>query len=159
MKKGVREELKRIAGDGVRFDEPMANHTSLGVGGPALAVVYPDSPERLGATLAFLKREGIPCLPVGNGTNLIVRDGGYRGVIFCLKRLADIRIVSGPGNVTLLQAEAGASRAAAGAIQTGQEIEEGRFPRSAFTDERHNFAPGDLHAGPPEGGVVIVDLP
>ena len=111
MKEGFREELKRIAGDGVRFDEPMANHTSLGVGGPALAVVYPDSPERLGATLAFLKRAGIPCLPVGNGTNLIVRDGGYRGVIFCLKRLADIRIVSGPGNVTLIQAESGASLA------------------------------------------------
>jgi len=111
MKESLRRELERLAGGNVRYDEPLADHTSMGVGGAALAVVYPDTRERLGATLTFLKSEGMACLPVGNGTNLIVRDGGYRGVIVCLKRLADIRIVAAAGEAALLQAEAGASLA------------------------------------------------
>lgn len=111
MKELFSQKLERLAGGHVLCNEPLANHTSMGVGGPALAVVYPDSRERLGMTLAFLKSEGIACLPVGNWTNLIVRDGGYRGVIVCLKRLAAIRIDPGPGGVALLQAEAGASLA------------------------------------------------
>ncbi|MDI9569631.1 MAG: UDP-N-acetylmuramate dehydrogenase [Pseudomonadota bacterium] len=111
MRESFREELKRLAGDGVRFEEPLANHTSLGVGGPALAMVYPESPEQLGAILAFLNGADIPCLPVGNGTNLLVRDGGYRGVVICMKRMAGIRIYPVRGNEALLRAEAGASLA------------------------------------------------
>ncbi len=112
MKKSFRKTLERIAGCQVLFDEPLAGHTSLGVGGPAMAVVYPDRRECLEATLAFLDSEGIPCLPIGNGTNLIVRDGGYRGVVICLQRLAGVGIMPDlTGGAALLTAEAGASLA------------------------------------------------
>ncbi len=61
--------------------EPMAPHTSFRVGGPADIFAEPENTEQLSAVLAIVKREGIPFVTIGNGTNLLVRDEGYRGAV------------------------------------------------------------------------------
>jgi len=106
----VTGRLGAIAVRNVLFDEPMSAHTSMGVGGRADALAFPDTDEELCHLISFLRREGIPFLPVGNGTNLIVRDGGYRGVLVSLERLRKLEIarVEGSGDA-LVHAQAGVS--------------------------------------------------
>jgi len=87
-----RDRIGGIAVGRVLFDEPMSAHTSMGVGGRADALIFPDTVDRLGDLVSFLLREGIPFLPVGNGTNLIVKDGGYRGVLISLEALQGLEI-------------------------------------------------------------------
>ncbi len=72
-------------GSVARTDEPMAKRTTLRVGGPADFYVEPDSEDSLAATLAFCAEEAIPFRVVGRGSNLLVRDGGFRGMVICLK--------------------------------------------------------------------------
>jgi UDP-N-acetylmuramate dehydrogenase len=78
--------LAREFGGDVRFDEPMAEHTSFRVGGPADAYIAPDTEEKLLNLIeqAVLKR--IPYMVVGNGTNLLVKDRGIRGLVIILKK-------------------------------------------------------------------------
>lgn len=88
----LRDRIGAIAAGRVLFDEPMSAHTSMGVGGRADVLVFPDTVEGLGDLVSFLLREGVPFLPVGNGTNLIVKDGGYRGVLISLEALQGVEI-------------------------------------------------------------------
>jgi UDP-N-acetylmuramate dehydrogenase len=81
----------------------------MGVGGPADAVVFPGSVEELSGMAAFLQEDGIPYIAVGNWTNLIVTDAGYRGVVICLKNLRNHRLEPGDGAAMSLYAEAGVS--------------------------------------------------
>jgi UDP-N-acetylenolpyruvoylglucosamine reductase len=68
----------------VRPQEPMAPHTTLRVGGPADLFVEPAHEADLAAMLAFCRETGIPYFILGRGSNLIVRDGGIRGVVIHL---------------------------------------------------------------------------
>ncbi|MDQ5986283.1 MAG: UDP-N-acetylenolpyruvoylglucosamine reductase [Syntrophus sp. SKADARSKE-3] len=95
MNDEIRQEIGRLISGNIEVDEPMGNHASMGVGGPADVVAYPGTPEEMGNLLAFLSENRIPFFPVGNWTNLIVRDGGYRGVVVSLKKL---RMVCLEGN-------------------------------------------------------------
>jgi UDP-N-acetylmuramate dehydrogenase len=95
----------------VLFDEPAAAHTSLGVGGVIDALAFPESAEALERLVAFLTSQGIPFLPVGNWTNLIVRGGGYRGVLISLTGLHGLTPSEGQDGSVLLEAEAGVSLA------------------------------------------------
>jgi len=106
-----RRQLKELASGKVLFDECMDRHTSIGVGGRADALVFPESVAELGRIVAFLRAEGISVFFVGNGTNLIVRDDGFRGVIVSTKGLRAVRVEGrGEGRAAIL-AEAGASLA------------------------------------------------
>ena len=67
-------------GNRVRFDEPMSRHTSLGVGGPAEALVCPQSREDVLAVMTGAWKRKIPYLVVGGGTNLLVTDQGVAGI-------------------------------------------------------------------------------
>ncbi len=87
-----KDRMGAIAVGRALFDEPMSAHTSMGVGGRADALIFPDTVEVLGVLVSFLLREGVPFLPVGNGTNLIVKDGGYRGVLISLEALQGVEI-------------------------------------------------------------------
>ncbi len=62
----------------------MARHTTLRVGGPADVYVEPASEADLAGVLKFCGAHGVPFLVMGRGSNLLVRDGGFRGVILCL---------------------------------------------------------------------------
>jgi UDP-N-acetylmuramate dehydrogenase len=101
--------LQEMASAAVLLNEPLDRHTSIGVGGPADAVVFPGSVEELTGMVAFLQDSGIPYIAVGNWTNLIVRDAGYRGVVICLKNLRDHRLEIGDDGGVILYAEAGVS--------------------------------------------------
>ena len=70
-------------------DEPMAAHTTFRIGGPADYFVVPESGEALGRGITLCRSQGIPYFITGNGSNLLVGDGGYRGVIFNICRTMD----------------------------------------------------------------------
>src|SRR5271169_3744323 len=62
-------------------DEPMAKHTTLRVGGLADVFVEPVSEQDLAAVLAGCQERGLRFLVLGRGSNLLVKDGGFRGVV------------------------------------------------------------------------------
>jgi UDP-N-acetylmuramate dehydrogenase len=79
----------------VRFDEPMAKHTTLRVGGPADAWVRVRTLNALESIVRRCRKTGTACLLVGDGTNLLVLDGGISGLVLTLAgALREIRKVS-----------------------------------------------------------------
>ena len=100
--------LAAVAGsDGgeLRFGEPMARHTTLRIGGPADAWYAPTSIPALARVLAYCASERIPVTAVGGGSNLLVRDGGIRGLVVATKLLRRLERL-GPTTVIV---EAGVS--------------------------------------------------
>jgi UDP-N-acetylmuramate--L-alanine ligase/UDP-N-acetylenolpyruvoylglucosamine reductase len=79
----IAEKLKKIVGeDGdVRVYEPLSKHTTLRVGGPAQFWVEPRNEAALSELVRFCRRENLPLFVIGRGSNLLVRDGGIRGVV------------------------------------------------------------------------------
>jgi len=69
----------------VRVNEPLAKRTTLRVGGPAEIYVEPASELDLAAVLKFCAAHEVNFFVLGRGSNLLVRDGGIRGVVICLK--------------------------------------------------------------------------
>jgi UDP-N-acetylmuramate dehydrogenase len=70
-----------VGSDNIKIDEPMKRHTSFKVGGSADILVTPVSIFQLSEILKLCKRENVPILVMGNGTNLIVSDKGIRGAV------------------------------------------------------------------------------
>lgn len=66
------------------IDEPMCNHTSFKIGGPADIFISPRTEEELLSSIAFLKENEIPYEVIGNGSNLLVSDAGIRGCVISL---------------------------------------------------------------------------
>src|SRR5512133_581166 len=97
---------KRLSGT-ILFDEKADRHTSLGVGGTIDALAFPENVADLTEAVAFLQARRIPFLPVGNWTNLIVRDGGYRGALLSLAELHGLNRSDDGGGSIRLEAEAG----------------------------------------------------
>jgi len=80
----------------VKLNEPMARRTTLRVGGPADMYVEPGSEQDLVTVVQFCATERLPVFVLGRGSNLLVRDGGIRGVVICLAHPSFRRIdVSG----------------------------------------------------------------
>jgi UDP-N-acetylmuramate--alanine ligase len=79
----IAEKLKEIVGEegDVRLAEPLAKHTTLRVGGPAQFWVEPRTEEAFAKLIRFCRRENLPLFVIGRGSNLLVRDGGIRGVV------------------------------------------------------------------------------
>jgi len=77
--------LKDRFGPQVRFNEPMSQHTSLGVGGPADAYLAPRQASDLAALCQWCQQNDLYRLTIGNGTNLLVLDGGIEGIVISLK--------------------------------------------------------------------------
>ena len=68
------------------FDEPMANHTTFGIGGPAGCLVYPDNREELSELLQYANKENIPAFFAGSGSNILVWDKGFDGFVISLRK-------------------------------------------------------------------------
>jgi UDP-N-acetylmuramate dehydrogenase len=78
----------------VRFDEPMARHTTLRIGGPVDAWVMPRSQAAVCRLRAVCKELGLASRGFGAGSNLLVRDGGVRGVALSLRYMARVERVA-----------------------------------------------------------------
>jgi UDP-N-acetylmuramate--alanine ligase len=79
----IAEKIKEIIGnDGdVRLYEPLSKHTTLRVGGPAQFWVEPRDEKSFAELIRFSRRDNLPLFVIGRGSNLLVRDGGIRGVV------------------------------------------------------------------------------
>jgi UDP-N-acetylmuramate dehydrogenase len=110
--------LAELAGTQVRFDEPMSRHTTLRIGGPADAWFTPTSIEALQRVVAACAARGIRMTPVGGGSNLLVRDGGIRGVALATRNLRGLERIGATG----VRVEAGVSTGKLLASATGWEL-------------------------------------
>jgi UDP-N-acetylmuramate dehydrogenase len=90
------EQLERLFRPAVRGrlfpGEPLAAHTSFRVGGPADLLFFPVDQEDLRAGLLLARATGLPVYVMGRGTNLLVRDGGLRGLVV---NLGDLNRIEG----------------------------------------------------------------
>ncbi|MEK6582412.1 MAG: UDP-N-acetylmuramate dehydrogenase [Nitrospirota bacterium] len=91
----------------VMFGEMMKRHTSLKIGGPADVFVFPQEVISLKNSIVALKKKNIPFMPVGGGTNLLVRDGGIEGVVVSLRDCRRIEIVDDAKDLVSLFVESG----------------------------------------------------
>lgn len=82
-----KKELNNILTSSPLQDEPMSRHTTLNVGGKAEVLAYPQSYRELGELLKLSARENVPVFVVGQGSNLLVRDGGIKGIVISLSHL------------------------------------------------------------------------
>jgi UDP-N-acetylmuramate dehydrogenase len=102
-----RDALCEIAGDRAAFDEPLAPYTSWKIGGPADAFVTVDTEAELAAVMRFCLRRKLPWWVIGSGSNVLVGDGGVRGIVLRLGRdFSAVRVSTEADDVVV---EAGAS--------------------------------------------------
>lgn len=120
-------KLQDIVGSGnVVSDEPMKKHTTFRIGGNADIFVRPESKEQIAEILRMCRSQDVPYFILGNGSNLLVGDRGFRGaVINIMDNMNDIKVDGG-----IIKAQAGAmlvkvSRAARANSLTGLEFASG----------------------------------
>ena len=88
--------------------EPMKNHTTFRIGGPADALALPKTPEEVAEVVRFCHEHAQPYYVLGNGSNLLVSDEGYRGIVLQLYRnFNDIQV-----NGEMITVQSGAMLAA-----------------------------------------------
>ncbi len=118
-------ELQELLPGRVRTGEPMKNHTSWRIGGPSEIFVEPAGREELQLVVSHAHRRQVPLMVIGNGSNLLVTEGGIRGIV--------VKIGSDLGRITTrdlrITAEAGAKLAAVAAVARDQGL--GGFEFSA----------------------------
>jgi UDP-N-acetylmuramate dehydrogenase len=102
---GARAALRELLGDEVRFDEPLRRHTTLKIGGPADALAEPSSLAAIRDLVRLCAARRIPVTPIGAGSNLLVKDGGVRGVVLGTRHLRGLERLGETG----LRVEAGVS--------------------------------------------------
>jgi UDP-N-acetylmuramate dehydrogenase len=96
INENVKEWLKTFLEDSVSFNELMSRHTSFRVGGPADAFAIPEDEDELIELIRGLRKRNLKFLVIGHGTNLLVKDAGFRGIIILLKKaLNQINLNSG----------------------------------------------------------------
>ena len=76
----------KFAGE-ARLSEPMPAHTSLGIGGPADVMAFPEDTGQLAMLIEAAHKEAVPVFILGKGTNLLVKDGGMEGLVINLAKL------------------------------------------------------------------------
>lgn len=103
----MNDYIKIFEGQGfmdVRFNEPLSAHTSFKIGGPADVLIRITSEDELRKALILSKGIGVPIFIMGNGSNLLVRDGGIRGVVLKINDGFDQIWIEG----AIVRAQAGA---------------------------------------------------
>lgn len=97
------QELKTVLNENqIRIEEPLAKHTTFKIGGPADFLVLPDHIEQIVNVVKLCIKEQIPYFVMGNGSNLLVSDSGFKGIIIKLDR--DFAKVNISGNKVTAQA-------------------------------------------------------
>lgn len=113
-------DLCSITGEkNVLRDELMSGHTTFRIGGPADYFVMPSSADEIRKITALCTEQEIPYYIIGNGSNLLVGDKGYRGVI--IQVFKNMRAIETDGELIRAQAGALLSKVAAAAYEAGLE--------------------------------------
>jgi len=86
-------EIASFKGE-IRRNEPMSRHTSYAIGGPADIFAVPVDQNDLVTLLREIGGKKLKCFVLGGGTNLLVRDGGFRGIVISLQRMQAMKIES-----------------------------------------------------------------
>ncbi len=139
MNEQIKQKFCREFGtEQVLFEEPMKKHTTFRIGGPAEIFVMPKTTEEVAKALEICRQEEIPYFVLGNGSNLLVSDQGYRGVIIQMDR-----------NMEEITVEGTEIRAAAGALLSSIAVAARRASLAGF--EFAGGIPGTL------GGAVVMN--
>lgn len=114
MNSEIRKMFCDLLGEDCVFtEEAMSQHTTFKIGGPADYFLMPDKGEDVGRVIKICKEKEIPYFILGNGSNLLVGDGGYRGAVIQIYR--NMSSVTVEGNEITAQAGALLSAVAAAA--------------------------------------------
>lgn len=139
MNQEIRQRFCEILGEEkVLTSEPMKRHTTFRIGGPADYFLIPETAEEIRKVLKFCREEKLPYFILGNGSNLLVSDKGYRGVIIQLYR-----------NMCSVTAEGTNIRAASGALLSSIAVAAKNASLTGF--EFAGGIPGTL------GGAVVMN--
>lgn len=113
------EIAKDIAGSGnVFINEKLEKHTTFRVGGPAACLVTPDSAESVYELVKICRKENIPYYVIGNGSNLLVSDEGFNGIIIKIgRKMSNISIKD-----KIITAEAGVLLSSIGAYAAKRSL-------------------------------------
>lgn len=134
----IKKQFYEILGeDRVLLDEPMSSHTTFRIGGPAKFFLTPESTEDVQSVLEVCRRNHLPFFILGNGSNLLVSDQGYDGVIIQLFR-----------NFGRIEVEGNQIRAQAGALLSS-------IAKQALAAELTGFEFAGGIPGTIGGGVVM----
>ena len=106
-----------ISEERVLLSEPMKKHTTFRIGGPADYFLMPQSEKEAADAVAVCREERVPYSIVGNGSNLLVSDSGYRGVVIQLYK--EMSRVQTEGTHIYAQAGASLAKVAAAAMEAG----------------------------------------
>ena len=119
MNQSFYDKLNNVIGkDSILIDEPMSRHTTFRVGGPADFFVIPKAKEEVRDVIRICKEAGMPYYIIGNGSNLLVSDAGYRGVIVQIyKEMNEVKVEG-----DLVKAQAGALLSGIAAKALGAEL-------------------------------------
>ncbi|MEK7279894.1 MAG: UDP-N-acetylmuramate dehydrogenase [Nitrospirota bacterium] len=88
----IREALAGFAGE-IKFNEPMNRYTSFKIGGDADAMIFPEGVDDLKKAVLGIKKHRMPFFVMGKGTNLLVLDGGIRGIVINLKSFRKLSLL------------------------------------------------------------------
>ena len=139
MNEAVKQKFCQVLGkEQVLFEEPMKSHTTFRIGGPAEVFIMPKSIKQVQMAVKICQEEQIPYFILGNGSNLLVSDRGYRGVIIQMDR-----------NMGEIQLEGTEIQAAAGALLSSIAVAARRESLTGF--EFAGGIPGTL------GGAVVMN--
>lgn len=118
VSEAVTEAIKNyVSADQIHLQEPMADHTTFRIGGPADCLVELENEEQLKSIQKYLTLVEERFFILGNGSNLLVSDQGYRGVILQVgRRMSGIRT---EGNCIVAQAGATLAQTARAALESG----------------------------------------
>ena len=76
----------RLVDCDIRYNEPMSKHTSFGIGGCASCLIFPKTISQVKYLLRSLNKTALKYYIIGSGTNMLISDSGYNGVIISLKK-------------------------------------------------------------------------
>ena len=111
MEKDIRNNLITMTGEeNTRIDEPMSKHTTFKIGGTVDFFVTPETVEQLKQVIVYCNQNAIPFFVIGNGSNLLVSDRGYRGVIIQFgNQFSKIEITENQENpeISIVKAQSG----------------------------------------------------
>ncbi|GAV25748.1 UDP-N-acetylenolpyruvoylglucosamine reductase [Carboxydothermus islandicus] len=91
----LKEELAKRISSPVLENEPLAQHTTWKIGGPADFLIEPQSIKELSLVIRFLTENAVNFRVIGNGSNILVLDKGFRGVIIKTKKINKVEINAG----------------------------------------------------------------